>query len=176
MNPTLPSAEPSPTFIDFLDRIERAVPSPEDGEDDTNESWGHRQFTAGRLTCMSVLKSWASVGSPTFAGRLIAAAVTTCRVSRWLCKTQKSTTPTFYISDSYLNETCRLLWACWTSAGGANVKGKEKEVPLSSASSNVVEEIQDINATSILGPEDFKIAISDVSGLFLTQSLSLTCA
>lgn len=38
------------------------------------------------------------------------------------------TRPTAYLSDSYLNETCRLLWICWKTAGGATFKGKEKEM------------------------------------------------
>lgn len=43
------------------------------------------------------------------------------------------TRPTAYLSDSYLNETCRLLWICWKTAGGATFKGKEKEMaPLAS--------------------------------------------
>lgn len=168
MNPTFTSGEHSPSFVNFLNHIERAVPSAEDDENNTNKSWGHSQFTAGQLTCSSVLDSLASVGSPMFAGRLIATAVTMCCVSRWLCKT-KSTLPTFYISVKSLNKTSRLLWACWTSAGGTNVKGKEKEVPASLASSQVVNEIQDVGASSIIGLEDFKIAVSDVSGFLLTH-------
>lgn len=120
-SPTFTSGEPSQLFVSFLDRIERAVPSPEDGEDDTNESWGHSQFTAGKLTLTSVIESWASVGSPAYARRLIAAAVTTCRVARWLCKSQMSTLPAFYVSDNYLNDTCSLLWTCWKSASGVSV-------------------------------------------------------
>lgn len=93
-NPTFTDDEPSSCFSEFLLRIETAAPSPNDDEDETNQSWGHTQFTAGKLTCTSVLDTWASVGSPRFAYKLIAAALTTCRVSRWLCKTQMALTPT----------------------------------------------------------------------------------
>lgn len=146
-NPTFTSGEPSPSFVQFLDRIENTIPSIADDEDETNESWGHTQFTSGQLKCTSVLDTWASVGSPSFAARLIAAALTTCRVSRWLCQTNRPTMPSSYLSDSYLNETCRLLWACWKSAGGVSallffgwrfacsflngqpiVKGKEQQI------------------------------------------------
>lgn len=119
-NPTFMTGQPSPTFSAFLQRIETATPTPSDDEDDTRESWGHAQFTAGSMTCTSVLDTWASVGSPGFAYRLIAAALTTCRVARWICMTHPDAAPmpAFYLSDNYLNEVCRLLWAAWKSAGG----------------------------------------------------------
>ncbi|KAF7967814.1 hypothetical protein HWV62_32973 [Athelia sp. TMB] len=126
-NPSFTSEQPSSSFTEFLHRIETAIPAPTDDEDEIGQSWGHRQFTAGGLTCTSVLDTWANIGSPSFAYRLIAAALTMCRVSRWQCKTQLAITPTSYLSDSYLNETCRLLWLAWKAAGGPMVKGKGKE-------------------------------------------------
>lgn len=120
-NTTFTTDEPSSSFTDFLEHIETAVPSPAYEEDDMYESWGHKQFTGGQLTCTTVLKTWACVGSPSFAGRLIAAAITTCRVSRWACKTRTAPMPLFFNSNNYLNETCRLLWDCWKLAGGVSV-------------------------------------------------------
>lgn len=120
-NPMFTTEQPSSNFSAFLHRIETTVPAPTDDEDEICQQWGHIQFTAGSLTCRSVLDTWASIGSPDFAYRLIAAALTTCRVARWQCKAQLSTIPTFYLSDSYLNETCELLWSAWKSAGGVSL-------------------------------------------------------
>lgn len=120
-NPTFTTVTPSSRFVTFLQRIEAAVPAPTDGEDDTCQSWGHSLFTSGGLTCTSVLDTWESVGSPSFALRLLAAALTTCRISRWLCVEAKlNVSPGSYLSDSFLNEICTLLWAAWKSAGGVS--------------------------------------------------------
>ncbi|KZP34072.1 hypothetical protein FIBSPDRAFT_943135 [Athelia psychrophila] len=122
--------EPSSIFSAFLERVESATPvlTEEADENDSPEMWGHTQFAGGSMTCTSVLDTWASIGSSSFTYRLIAAALTTCRVSRWLCKRQlvPASTPVFYLSDNYLGEVCRLLWAAWKSAGGPIAKGKEK--------------------------------------------------
>ncbi|KAF7763952.1 hypothetical protein Agabi119p4_8489 [Agaricus bisporus var. burnettii] len=78
--------EPSPEVVEFVKQIEEADPSAEFSEDDRNEGWGHYQFTAGELTCSSVLRNWRAIGNTGMARRLIAAAVKTCRVARSVCE------------------------------------------------------------------------------------------
>lgn len=119
-NPTFTtSAEPSPDFLQFLQRIETADPEAfTEDEDNTGSCWGHYQFTAGSLTCTRVISSWASVGSPFYACKLIAAALTTCHVARWLCR-DIHPQPSF-LSDDYLVKVTELLWECWRSAGGVS--------------------------------------------------------
>lgn len=117
VNPTFASGEPSVALLEFLERIETADHAAfSDDEDNTNECWGHYQFTAGILTCTSVLNSWDSIGSASYACRLVAATLTTCHVARWLCR-DRTSQPSF-LSDSYLTEITSLLWSCWRSAGG----------------------------------------------------------
>ena len=58
------SSTPSNDVLTFITRIEQADPfSPDISEDDTNESWGHYQYTASALTYTTVLTSWASIGN-----------------------------------------------------------------------------------------------------------------
>lgn len=117
--PTFNTAEPSADFQAFLDRIEKADPAAfQDDPDNTGPSWGHYQFCAGSLTCTTVIRSWSSIGSPFYACKLIAAALTTCHVARWLCR---DTNPQpLFLSDNYLATTIEIIWACWKAAGGAS--------------------------------------------------------
>lgn len=118
-NPTFTTGEPSPEFLKFLERITNADPEAfKDDEDNSGSCWGHYQFTAGLLTCSRVIIFWASVGSPTSACTLIAAALTTCIVARWLCRDAQA--HTFFLSDNYLTEVTTLLWESWRSAGGVH--------------------------------------------------------
>lgn len=120
-HPTFTTDKPSDNFVEFLQRIETAdhmAFEDPDNEDNTNESWGHYQFTAGSLTCTRVISSWDRIGSPANACKLIAAALTTCQVARWLCKDRKPQ-PSF-LSDNYLTEIINLLWSSWKSAGGVS--------------------------------------------------------
>ncbi|KAF7986438.1 hypothetical protein HWV62_31193 [Athelia sp. TMB] len=124
-NPTFPPLEPSSKFMEFLERIEMADPDAfADDEDNLGSSWGHYQFTAGALTCTTVIDSWAAVGSPVYACRLIAAALTTCQVARWLCRDTRP--EPYYLSDDYLVKVTEMLWRCWMSASGPILKGKGK--------------------------------------------------
>lgn len=120
-NPTFTTSAPSPTFLEFLCRIETADPKAFEGTDEDNlgASWGHYQFTAGKLTCTSVIDSWASVGSPLFACRLIAAAFNTSHVARWLCRDMHP--QPWLLSDSYIAKVGELLWGCWIAAGGVSI-------------------------------------------------------
>ncbi|KIM72114.1 hypothetical protein PILCRDRAFT_93588 [Piloderma croceum F 1598] len=63
-NLSFQSGGPSDDIIGFLNRIKNADPhSPDISDDDKNESWGHYQFTATTLTCMTVLILWDSIGN-----------------------------------------------------------------------------------------------------------------
>lgn len=110
--------QPSMEATAFLDRIQQADPnSPEVEEDDTNESWGHQQFTAGCMTISSVLQSWASVGNAETACKLISATIKTCKVARQVCF-KRGKAPRSYLSDSYLENLGDRLWTLWQDAGG----------------------------------------------------------
>lgn len=120
-NPEFGGGSPSNDVAAFITRIEEADPNSASlSEDDMGVSWGHYQFSAGALTCSSVLKSWASVGNNMTACRLIAAAVKTCKVARHVCG-QQSILPTSYLADSYLERVIDLLWAAWDKAGGVSL-------------------------------------------------------
>ncbi|KAF7964869.1 hypothetical protein HWV62_2087 [Athelia sp. TMB] len=127
-NSMFATSDPSPEFLEFLERIETADPqafNETEDEDNLGSNWGHYQYTAGKLTLTSVIKTWASVGSPSYAIRLLAASLTTCNVARWLCRTH-SVPPSCYLSDNYLAELAALLWSHWKAAGGPIMKGKDK--------------------------------------------------
>jgi len=116
------SQAPSDDVLTFLDRIERADPnSPDISEDDTNESWGHYQYTAAGLTYTAVLTSWESIGNIDTACRLIAAAIKTCKVARHLCFAQHLS-PTSYLSEIYMNNIVELLLQLWSATDGNNVR------------------------------------------------------
>ncbi|KAF7965365.1 hypothetical protein HWV62_44117 [Athelia sp. TMB] len=117
-----------PEFLEFLEHIETADPqafNEIEDEDNLGSNWGHYQYTAGKLTLTSVIKAWASIGSPSYAIQLLAASLTTCNVARWLCLTH-SVPPSCYLSDNYLAELATLLWSHWKAAGGPIIKGKDK--------------------------------------------------
>jgi len=59
-SPDFKSSTPSDNVAAFLNRIEATDPnSSEIEEDDSNQSWGHWQFTAGGLTITNVIRDWA---------------------------------------------------------------------------------------------------------------------
>lgn len=110
------SAEPSETVLALLDRLEQTDPnSPEISEDDTNSSWGHYQYTAGSLTCRSVLTSWAAIGKVDIACRFVAAGIRVCKVARHICFVRNvDPPPSSYLGDAYLDSLIELLWDLWT--------------------------------------------------------------
>lgn len=118
-SPDFKSTNPSQEVLDFINRIEKADPnSPDFSADNSNETWGHYQFTGGSLTCRSVLKSWDCIGNTETARRLIAAAIKTCKVARHICF-HRGVTPTGgYLSDIYLDQTIEIIWSLWKEAGG----------------------------------------------------------
>ncbi|KAH9946555.1 hypothetical protein B0H21DRAFT_858564 [Amylocystis lapponica] len=115
---------PSPNTLIFIEHIERADPNaPGLDEDDTGVSWGHSQFTAGSMTCSTVLTSWASIGNSATARRLITASIKTCRVAWHICYVKNINTEV-YLSDAYLENVLELLWKLWRESGGPTPKGK----------------------------------------------------
>lgn len=111
--------EPSPKVIAFVQRIEDANPGAELEDDNENEGWGHYQFTAGNLTCSTVLCDWESIGNTSTACRLIAAAIKTCKVARAMCEL-RGVQPTSYLSDMYLNIVIDHIWNAWIAAEGVS--------------------------------------------------------
>ncbi|KAH9020370.1 hypothetical protein EDB84DRAFT_1565734 [Lactarius hengduanensis] len=88
--------KPSNSVTALLDRLDSADPdAPDVDDDDSNENWGHAQFTAGSLTIRSALVDWESVGSTSTAFKLIAAT---------------------YLADNYLELLFEQLQRCWKDA------------------------------------------------------------
>jgi hypothetical protein len=118
--PDFRALAPSNDFTIFLERIEHADPNDATiSEDNKGVGWGHHQFTAGSMTCSSVMKSWEDVGDTDTARRLIAAAIRTCKVARHLCE-QTEVMATSYISDVYLDRVIETLWDLWKVAGAVS--------------------------------------------------------
>jgi hypothetical protein len=117
-HPSFGLGQPSSAVTSFISRIENADPnSPDMSEDDTNESWGHYQFTSGDMKCTTVLTSWGDIGNVDAARRLIAAAIKTCKVARYICF-QRGVDTASYLSDMYLGIVIERLWKFWQDAGG----------------------------------------------------------
>ncbi|KAI0050433.1 hypothetical protein FA95DRAFT_1487308, partial [Auriscalpium vulgare] len=106
--------EPHDDVVSLLNRLESADPNdPSVNSDNKNESWGHKQFTAG-LKCAEI-KSWKQVGDVATACRLIAAALRTCKVARHICFVRNRET-SGYLSDVYLEKLVNAISACWNEA------------------------------------------------------------
>jgi hypothetical protein len=105
--------EPSNDVAALLDQLDRADPDSMDADaDDSNESWGHAQFTAGGVTIRSALVDWEAVGGTSTAFKLIAAAVRTCKVARAMCAT-RGRSATAYLADNYLELLFEQIQRCW---------------------------------------------------------------
>jgi hypothetical protein len=117
-HPDFGTGQASERVATFIDRIDNADPnSSELSEDDTNQSWGHYQFTSGGTTLRSVLTKWEDVGNVKTACELIAGVIKTCRIARHICF-QRGVAPGSYLSDSYLDLLFELLWKLWKDGGG----------------------------------------------------------
>jgi len=117
-SPEFKVGKSSDDFTTFVERIKNANPNdPNLSEDDLDASWGHYQFTGGRLTCTTVLTSWDVIGGCSNACDLIAAALRTCKVARHLCF-ERNVEARSYLSDVYLENVVSKLWDLWKSAGG----------------------------------------------------------
>ena len=106
----------------LLERLQSADPgSPDIDEDNTCQSWGHDQFTAGGISPSSSLTSWQDIGNVATAFKLVAAALKTCREARLMCKNAGVLETDGFLSDVYLEQILERLEKCWVSAGGVRV-------------------------------------------------------
>ncbi|KAI9447547.1 hypothetical protein H4582DRAFT_2051286 [Lactarius indigo] len=111
--------EPSKQVTTLLEHVQFADPCSSDiDEDNTCQSWGHYQFTAGGISPASSLTNWQEVGSITTAFKLVAAAIKTCQEARLMCLNAGTLKSTGFISDVYLEKTLECLENCWVGAGG----------------------------------------------------------
>ena len=112
-NPEFLFEEPSPNMTAFLKRIESADPNDDSIDDDEKGiSWGHYQFTAGNMQCSTVITSWKAVGNTKVACRLIAAAVRTSMVAKYICKKQRLPTNSL-LSYNYVEKVIEALCTVW---------------------------------------------------------------
>ncbi|KAI9436842.1 hypothetical protein H4582DRAFT_2058335 [Lactarius indigo] len=112
--------EPSKQVTTLLERVQLVDPgSPNINEDNTCQSWGHYQFTAGSISPASSLTNWQEVGSVTTAFKLMVAAIKTCQEARLMCSNARMPKTSGFISDVYLEKTLECLENCWVGAGGA---------------------------------------------------------
>ena len=112
-NPEFSFEEPSSYMTAFLKRIESADPNDDFIDDDEKGvSWGHYQFTAGDMQCSTVITSWKAVGNTKIACRLIAAAVRTSMVAKYICKKQQLPT-TSLLSYHYVEKVIEALCTVW---------------------------------------------------------------
>ncbi|KAH9041229.1 hypothetical protein EDB85DRAFT_2139893 [Lactarius pseudohatsudake] len=117
--PSFKQGKTSEKIMTLLERVRSADPgSPDIDEDNTGQSWGHYQFTAGDISPSSSLTSWKDVGSVATAFKLVAAAIGTCQEARLMCANAGTPRTTGFISDVYLEKTLECLESCWVDAGG----------------------------------------------------------
>jgi hypothetical protein len=108
--------EASDDVVAPLNRLNTAdLDALDDEDNDSNENWGHVQFTAGTLTIRSALVDWEAVGSTSTAFKLIAAAIRTCKVARAMCA-ERGWAATAYLADNYLEQLFEQLQCCWKGA------------------------------------------------------------
>ncbi|KAH9070812.1 hypothetical protein EDB83DRAFT_2517992 [Lactarius deliciosus] len=109
----------SEKIMTLLERVRSADPgSPDIDKDNTGQSWGHYQFTAGDISPSSSLTSWKDVRSVATAFKLVAAAIRTCQEARLMCANAGMPRTSGFISDVYLEKTLECLESCWVGAGG----------------------------------------------------------
>lgn len=110
---------PSPQLLRLIKDLEERDPNGAD-EDNSNESWGHEQYTNWRQH----LSSWADVGSLAVAARLIAAALKTCLVARHCCFLRDSLSsspalaPGSFLCDAYLRNVAEQLLELYEATVG----------------------------------------------------------
>ncbi|KAH9000681.1 hypothetical protein EDB86DRAFT_3075142 [Lactarius hatsudake] len=111
--------EPSKQVVTLLERVQFADPcSPDINEDNTCQSWGHYQFTAGGISPVSSLTNWQEVGNIATAFKLVAAAIKTCQEARLMCSNAGTPMTSGFISNIYLEKILDCLKNCWVAAGG----------------------------------------------------------
>ena len=122
MQPTFEQGNPSEKVVILLDRLQFADPgSPDIDEDNSCQSWGHDQFTAGGITPTSSLTTWQDVGNVTTAFKLVAAALKICQEARLMCTNVGASKSDGFISDIYLKQVLDNIEECWIKAGGVRL-------------------------------------------------------
>ena len=116
-HPSFGGGVTSPDVELLINQIESADPNTETNEDNLGVQWGHEQFKNWRAP----LTSWAAIGYPGMARRLIAAMVKTAKVSRQLCQLKGEMPPNTCLADCYLQEAGELLWDLWVKANGVSL-------------------------------------------------------
>ncbi|KAH9077546.1 hypothetical protein EDB83DRAFT_2311286 [Lactarius deliciosus] len=109
----------SEKIMTLLECVQSTDPgSPDIDEDNTGQSWGHYQFTAGDISPSSSLTSWKDVRSVATAFKLVTAAIRTCQEAHLMCANAGMPRTSGFISDVYLEKTLECLKSCWVGAGG----------------------------------------------------------
>ncbi|KAH9020748.1 hypothetical protein EDB85DRAFT_2152869 [Lactarius pseudohatsudake] len=122
--------EPSKQVATLLERVQFADPcSPDIDEDNTCQSWGHYQFTAGGISLASSLTNWQEVGNVATAFKLVAAAIKTCQEARLMCLNAGTPMTSGFISDIYLEKVLDCLENCWVAAGGV-ITSQKRLLPI----------------------------------------------
>ena len=119
---TFKQGKPSDKVATLLERLQSAAPgSPDIDEDNSCQSWGHYQFTAGFISPTSSLTTWQDVGDVATAFKLVAAGLKICEEARLMCANAGAAKTTGFISDDYLKQTLDLIEKCWVDAGGVRL-------------------------------------------------------
>ena len=119
---TFKQGKPSDKVATLLERLQSADPgSPDINEDNSCQSWGHYQFTAGFISPTSSLTTWQDVGDVATAFKLVAAGLKICEEARLMCANAGAAKTTGFISDDYLKQTLDLIEKCWVDAGGVRL-------------------------------------------------------
>ncbi|RXW16845.1 hypothetical protein EST38_g9005 [Candolleomyces aberdarensis] len=110
-----PCVEPSADVVALYERICDADPNSDSFlEEDTNEGWGHWQYTAGGLNVKRAVSSWNAVGSIDVACQLIAVGLKTCKVARHICFHRLGTMDgPGLMSDVFFEILVSQLWEMW---------------------------------------------------------------
>lgn len=111
-----PCVEPSADVVALYERLRDADPNSDAfSEDDTNEGWGHWQYTAGGLNVKHAVSSWNAVGSIDVACQLIAVGLKTCKVARHICfhRLARPMGGPGLMSDVYFEMLVSRLWEMW---------------------------------------------------------------
>ena len=123
METTFKQGKPLEKVVILLEHLQFADPgSPDIDEDNSGQSWGHDQFTAGGITPTSSLTTWQDVGDVTTAFRLVAAALKICQEVRLMCSNAGAPKTDGFISNIYLKQILDNIEECWTKAGGVRLR------------------------------------------------------
>ncbi|KAF6741379.1 hypothetical protein DFP72DRAFT_944887 [Ephemerocybe angulata] len=123
--------KPSTLAAALLEALEDADPNAwdfeADDDDNNNGGWGHYQYTGGGRSIISSLATWEDVGSISFAQKLLAAGLRTCKVARYICEQRKRAPLGGYTSDAYLSRLVDHLWSILPVSFKPLQQGREED-------------------------------------------------